>query len=434
MANSSFKRNANDVTQEITSISISWQSFSVLSPYLTTCLYGKGDPAVPDDKIHNPKNLGYDPRYLKTPPLHSLPEGMPSLICQELRYIFFETTALHLRHEDDYKIWWRRDGSMTCVDRRHLPTRFIEPKRVYQFLNKELIVYFETNSVSGYESTKIARYIYREWLHLHDGRPPFQRDGFFAKAVQISSNGPQNLQQLSACHRRICQQLSDRLDDLVDFYPRTRTPQPPFFEPIPSKKIQSWQDSGYVLRHLFRALYIVVDRGSLEESREPDLIWQDHDSLALYLKDIHNGGLSQCTVLLVKTGDEAHLHSPISFLPLFDAGLALNVNRRDYYDDAEETVVRVKLNVAVRFVWELLRKEEDALEEVRQLAEGLRQEQDTFCEVWVERVMSHSHRVGIDNNEYTWLAVRRALARTNNEAFEEDQVFPTWERIRHWTC
>lgn len=61
-------------------------------------------------------------------------------------------------------------------------------------------------------------------------------------------------------------------------------------------------------------------------------------------------------MLLVKTGDEAHLHSPINFLPLFDAGLALNVNRVDYHGDVEETVVRVKLDVAVRFVWELLCK------------------------------------------------------------------------------
>jgi hypothetical protein len=72
---------------------------------------------------------------------------------------------------------------MTGVDRRHLPAGFIEPKRAYQFLDKDLIVYLETTSVSGHYRTKIARYIYREWLHLHDGRPPFQRDGFFAKVV-----------------------------------------------------------------------------------------------------------------------------------------------------------------------------------------------------------------------------------------------------------
>ncbi|EEU34514.1 uncharacterized protein NECHADRAFT_54457 [Fusarium vanettenii 77-13-4] len=416
--------------------SISHQSFSALSPYLTTCLSGTRDPAVPDDNIRHHENLGYDPKYLKIPPLYSLPEGMPNLICQELRYIFFEVTALHLRHEDEYKIWWRRDGSMTCIDRRHLPAGFIEPRRVYQFLNKELIVYFETMSVSAYYSSKIARYIYREWLHLHNGRPPFQRDGFFAKAVQISKNGPQNLKQLSACHGRICQQLSDRLNDLVDFHPRTRprTPPPRFFEPIHGKKIQSWRDSGYILRHLFRALYIVVDRKSLEESPEPDPIWQDHNTPTLYLEDVHNRDLARCTVLLVKTGDEAHLHSPISFLPLFDAGQALNVDRVDYHDNVEETVVRVKLDVAVRFVWELLCKEEGALDEVGQLAEGLRQEQDAFCEAWVVRVMGHSHRVGIDNNGYAWLAIRRALARMNNEAFEEDQVYPIWERIRHWIC
>ncbi|KAH8672170.1 hypothetical protein BGZ61DRAFT_458991 [Ilyonectria robusta] len=429
MSNSSLKSSAKDATQDITSIP--WQSFSILSPYLTTRISTIGDPTIPDEETHKRENFDYDPRYLETPSLHSLPEEMPNLIRQELRHIFFEVTALYLRHEDDYKIEWRRDASMTCVDKRH---QIIQPKRVYQFLNKELIVYFETQSVSGSYSAKIARYIYREWLHLHHGRPPFQRGSFFAKAVQISKNGPQNLKQLSAFHHRICQRLSVRLDDLVDFYPATRptTSRPLFFEPIPSRKIQSWRDSGYILRHLFRALYIVVDSQALAEPREPDPIERDHDDPNLYLEGIHNRCLSRCTVLLVKTGGEAHLHSPISFLPLFDAGLALNVNRGDYHNNGEETVVRVKLDVAVRFVWELLCKEEEALEEVGQFAEGLRQEQDAFCNAWVERVMSHSHQVGIDNNGYTWLAIRRALARMDSEAFEEDQVNPMWEGVRCW--
>lgn len=102
MTNSLVKPNAGDVTEEITSIS--HQSFSVLSPYLTTCRSSTRDPAVPDDNIRNYKNLGYDPRYLKIPPLYSLPEGIPTFLRQELRYIFFEVIALYLRHEDEYKI------------------------------------------------------------------------------------------------------------------------------------------------------------------------------------------------------------------------------------------------------------------------------------------------------------------------------------------
>ncbi|KAJ3540662.1 hypothetical protein NM208_g4965 [Fusarium decemcellulare] len=429
MSNNSPSSSARDATQHITSIP--WQGFSVLSPYLITRLSMAGDPTIPHEITHPREDHCHDPRYLEIPPLHSLPEEMPNLIRQELRQIFFEITAERLRHESEYNIWWRRDASMTCLDKRRLPVRVIEPRCLYRFLNKEIMVYFETKSVSGYYSGKIARYIYREWLHLYDGRPPFQRDSFFAKAIQIGENGPQNLKQLSAFHHRICQDLSGRLDDLVDFWPTVISPRQPFFEPIQSREIQSWRHSGYVLRHLFRALYMVVDSQALAEPKKPDPVKQDHDDPLLYLEGITNRCLSRCTVLLVKTGDEAHLHSPISFLPLFDAGLALNVNRGDYYDNVEETVVRVKLNVAVRFVWEVLCKEEEALEEIGQLAEELRQEQDAFCEAWVDRVMSHSHQVGIDNNGYAWLAIRRALARMNGEAFDEDQVHPAWERIRH---
>ncbi|KAF5017840.1 hypothetical protein F66182_10201 [Fusarium sp. NRRL 66182] len=412
-------------------IPISSSSFSVLRPYLVTCNRGR-DATIANDDMRNQNDVGYDPTYIEMPSIHALPENMAELIRQELRPIYFEITAAGLRGEDTYRVWWRRDASMTSMDKRYC----VEPRRLYHFLNKEVMVYFETDSVAGTASAKICRYIYRQWLRLNHGRPCFQRDGFFAKAAQISdTDGPQNLKQLHVLHRRICLQLSRRLDDLVDFYPdaKTKTPRPPFYEPVHTKDIQSWRDNGYMMRHLFRALYIVVDNQALVEP--PALLpVQPTDDPDVYLEHPQEQSLSVCTVLLVKTGDEAHLHSPISFLPLFDAGLASNVNRTDYQGESsgEETVVRVKLSVAMRFVWELLRREEEALESIGQFAQDLRQEQDTFCDAWVEKVMSHSHRVGVDKNGYSWLAARRALARMNGEAFDEDQVYPFWEKLRRW--
>ncbi|KAM0547787.1 hypothetical protein ACHAPJ_010248 [Fusarium lateritium] len=143
---------------------------------------------------------------------------------------------------------------------------------------------------------------------------------------------------------------------------------------------------------------------------------------------------STVTVLLVKSGDESQLSSPISFLPLFDAGLALDVNREDYKDGVEPTVARVALDVAIRFIWELLMKEEAAAQEAAKVAERLREEQSAFCEAWVSKVIAHSQEIGIDANGYSWLAIRRALARKNGEAFDDDQVNPMWEWLRHWTA
>ncbi|RKK84028.1 hypothetical protein BFJ69_g2330 [Fusarium oxysporum] len=153
-----------------------------------------------------------------------------------------------------------------------------------------------------------------------------------------------------------------------------------------------------------------------------------------YLEGVIEREMAKCTVLLVKTGDEAHLSAPVSFEPLFDAGLALNVNRDDCddgYGDGE-TAVRVNLDVAVRFLWGLLQKERGALRGLGEIARELEAEQDMLFEKWLDKVMRCSHEVGFENNYHTWSATRRAAARLNGEAFDVDQVFPFWERLRSW--
>lgn len=222
------------------------------------------------------------------------------------------------------------------------------------------------------EGDRLGRYVYREWLRLHDGRPPFQRHSFFAKAVQIGDNGPRNLEKLTAFHEALCGVILSHLDDVVDFCPEFDqemgmnpvTERPPLFGPRPSQRVQSWRNHGHTMGHLFRALYMIVDDQSHER-----------EDVAQYLETEHDRRLSQCTVPLVKTGDEAHLHSPISFLPLFGAGL---------------------------------------------------NEQDELCEAWVNRVMKHAEDIGLEANRYTWLATRCARARLNGEAFDDDQVNPFW--------
>ncbi|RTE70171.1 hypothetical protein BHE90_015437 [Fusarium euwallaceae] len=406
-------------------------NFSVLSPYR---IANDGDTLLLGQNSRRQEGNGYDSRYLRLQiqSLHSLPKEVPDLIRKELRRLFFEETAHNLRQEDDYKVFWLRYASMTRIDERRPPQHFINPAGAHQFLNKEVMVYFEPTSVSDFYGRKIGCYIYREWLHLHNMRPIFQRDSFFAKAAHISNSnsGPQNLEQLSIFHRHLCEQLSTKMDQLVDFYPN-RPSAPPLWGPMPSRKIQSWRDHGHIMRHLFRALYIVVDRQALAEEPPPRRL--EHLEAFNSMEAEAELDLSRCTVLLVKTGDEAHLHSPISFLPLFEAGVALPVNREDYRGDLEETVIRVKLNVAVRFVLKLLGREEAALKNLRWEAKVLRDEQERYCDAWLNKVMAHSDEVGIDNNRHTWLASRRALARMNNEAFEEDQAYPAWEILRRWT-
>lgn len=142
--------------------------------------------------------------------------------------------------------------------------------------------------------------------------------------------------------------------------------------------------------------------------------------------------MSRCTVLLVKTGHESHLHSPVSFQFLFDLGLALDVGRQDYSGDFEETVVCVKVDVAIHLVWELLRSEERALGVLGQAAQGLVNEQQELCDAWVERVMEHAREVDHDTISFTWLAVCRTLARLNGEAFDLQQITILEQSLRGW--
>lgn len=369
-----------------------------------------------------------------------MPDEASSLIRKELRAIFFEETALYLRGVEPYRLGWRRGGLLTTIKEPTLSKQRFAPQDTMSYLNKQIMVYFEPTSVTSVEDDRLGRYVYRQWLRLHNGRPPFQRHSFFAKAVQIGDKGPQNLDELTAFHKDLCGVISDHLDDTVDFYPEFDqgmgmspvAERPALFGPRPDQRVQSWRNHGYNICHIFRALYMVVDDQSLSEARGPARARREREDAARYLEEAHDHRLSQYTVLLVKTGDEAHLHSPISFLPLFEAGLALDVRRDDYYGASQDRVVRVKLETAIRFVGELLRKEERSLKHLRQEAQRQRDEQEELCEAWVERVMEHSEDIGLEANGYTWLATRRARARLNGEAFDEDQVNPSWEHLNHW--
>lgn len=130
----------------------------------------------------------------------------------------------------------------------------------------------------------------------------------------------------------------------------------------------------------------------------------------------------------MRTGNDSHLSSPISFLPLFQSGLEFNVNRPDYQDEPEPTVVRVKLETALQFIADLLKKEE-ATPEIQRCI----QEQDEGCQDFVDRMIYDCREFGIDSHRSYWAAFRRVRARLENEAFEDDQAIPSWECLCRWT-
>ncbi|KAF4462894.1 hypothetical protein FALBO_10287 [Fusarium albosuccineum] len=427
----------NDIPPVI--IPIPFYSFLEHSPYLITYLPSETDPTTPDLSLSCRDGPSYDSKYARiiSPPWQSLSEEMQGLILNESRGLSFEETANELCSLDTYAVKWRQILDIPLVKWRRPGDVDIEPEEIIKFLNKEVMIYLDTKSIDYCEYGTLGRYIYRERLHLYNGRPPFQRDGFFAKATRFHDPESDGLYRLSAFHTGLSQMLSAHLDDYVDFYPydmRSQTIPPPHYQTIPDRAIQSFRDHGYLLRPLFRALYLFVDGRALAEYPGPMPAQRGEAECHLaYRQRVNIQSMSRVSVLKVKTGDESHLSSPISLLPLFDAGSALDVNCPDYQDEMEPTVARVKLDVAICFVWELLIKEETASSEAAKQAERLREEQQAFCEAWVRKVVIHSQEVGIDTNGYSWMAIRRALARKNGEAFDYDQIVPWWELLRHWT-
>jgi hypothetical protein len=137
-------------------------------------------------------------------------------------------------------------------------------------------------------------------------------------------------------------------------------------------------------------------------------------------------------VLLVKTGDEGHLSAPISFQDLIDGGQTLNVNRHDVESGIEGGVVRVKIDVALQFIFDLLAREMHALPHIRQEFDHLEAEQREGCVKWVENTVRYGEDIGMDNSYYTWLGIRRAAARVNGELFDIDQIAPRHEWMGCW--
>ncbi|KAJ0140668.1 Uncharacterized protein HZ326_16452 [Fusarium oxysporum f. sp. albedinis] len=314
---------------------------------------------------HDREHFGIDPRYLEAP-LSFKPETS-HLVRRELEKIFFEDVALRVRHEDRFRGGWLMNGTITKIDTPRLTDFELKPDYLMGFFNKEIMVYFESDSGTRDGRGKIIRYIYREWLRLHGGRPSFQRGAFFAKPAQIHSTGPQGLDQITTFHHDLSNYITTRSQDLVHF--EQWDYKPPRFSTKPKEEspelqndseVKSWRDHRFMVGYLFPALYMVFDDQCLPEPSphvSPEGL-HGNDRI-YYLEGVIEREMAKCTVLLVKTGDEAHLSAPVSFEPLFDAGLALNVNRDDCddgYGDGE-TAVRVNLDVAVRFLWGLLQKE-----------------------------------------------------------------------------
>ncbi|KAI1137693.1 hypothetical protein F5Y05DRAFT_413644 [Hypoxylon sp. FL0543] len=283
--------------------------------------------------------------------------------------------------------------------RRHFPRRGILcaalAPDVQDMLGSQSAVYFvvggsepdTAGQCHGYLDRRLGCYIYRTWHALHGGRPNLQRHHFFAKALRMleSEATRRSIPGLVATHRRLCDAAAALLESEVVSL-RREDPASDGFPP-PTGTARTWCEHGLSLGHMFRAVLLVADEHvfPMECPVRPVEEFPGHDpawKVAAGLEQL----TPECGVLM-KISEESKL-------------------AEEFY------VVRVKIGVAMRFMFDLQAEEEAAIPSLRQVSAMLTWEREGGCHAWVESVLRHASlkEVGVDGNRFTWEAVRRINA------------------------
>ncbi|KAI1146295.1 hypothetical protein F4825DRAFT_441119 [Nemania diffusa] len=352
------------------------------------------------------------------------------LVRRHLSDLFYEAAALCLRFQPPFSHGWSRTLLMPKPAEVSLRTHELD------LWNKQTAVYFIGDSRNsghnhGYTDRRLGAYIYREWHRVHDGRPNLQRYNFFAKALQVTKSLDSfDVAAVIDIHRRLCNSMSAKLNEKVIFrylggVESTNFPQ--------ADIAKTWREHGFTMGHLFRAVLLVADENVIPETCPVQPEWEISDGstlkeIAAWLERL----MPECRVLMVRTGDDAHLSRPVSF-----ASLVGPLNSDQGNGSGQVDMVRVTVPVAIRFLHELQVHEEAAYLDLRRVADRMTEDRERACREWVDSVMRHAEDVGMDGNMYTWKAVRRMWAARDGETFsdgqgDETRLFPLYSWTSIW--
>ncbi|KAI0180991.1 hypothetical protein GGR52DRAFT_14164 [Hypoxylon sp. FL1284] len=368
-------------------------------------------------------NQKYVARAASTP---LTPEEL-NIVRDLLRDIFHEQAFKHLRFYSTalWNSWTRHRGLVAPAPQHQDTVRWVPD--VSDYANKLTALYFVGDDSAGhrhgYNTCKMGSYIYRLWYSLHRGRPNSQRGHFFAKSLWFHDGEETSwtIPGIMAAHRRLCDATAARFDNEVVHLHRDQSHATCTSNlcPSPAETAQTWREHGLSLHHLFRSVILVADEKVLPAECPLHHLETDDDNesrdLLLWLERL----MPERSVLMVRTGDDAHLSHPISFEKLIKEGKTNPLGLEDGKLAEESDVVRVTVGVAVRFLVALQAEEEAAIPRLQQAAATLTEEREEACRAWVESVVRYasSNETGIDGNQFTWDAVRRMWAERDGEIF-----------------
>ncbi|KAI1140870.1 hypothetical protein F5Y05DRAFT_423772 [Hypoxylon sp. FL0543] len=415
--------------------------------------YGDAEKMVDCNPIVDRINDFYDQRYAQSPTVEPLSESMVCLVRSQLASLFYERMAVGIQCTVRFRSEWTKKSNelsyyIRSFHRPRLPLKMFFPRshlirsHLLEYADVHVAIYFDWfGDASCFRTIKcntewLGRYVWRKWFDWHGGRPPFLGHQKFVKPIGLKGSEPRDIQNVREFHRSLCDAVSIGLSQQE--LPKQSPPTPrsgPMRQRLRNPKptqlpdLRPYTDRGREMAHLFRAIVIIVDDQVMQDA-EPEIyrrVIVPRKENAYYEKG-RDWVVSQYSVLLFRTGDDAHLSSPISFQSLYESGKALPVNRPDCDDDGI-SVTRVKIDTAVEFLLDLIQREREAIPSIGLAAEIENRQHLDACEKWVDGVMEDAGRVGIDENGFTWEAVRRAKAALNGEVFDEFQINPTWNDL-----
>lgn len=401
--------------------------------------YVDAEENVDCDLLADDRSDFWDQRYAQAPTAEPLSEGMMRLVRSQLATLFYERMAIGIRCTLNFKVEWYHMCGTThdprSFDQPRLPPGIFVPRsrtvreHLLEYADVHVAVYLPNYRTRQFGPCVLGRYIWGKWFSWHDGRPPFLGYQRFSKPITLKGTRLRDVQNILGLHRSLCDAVSIGLSQRE--LPR-RSPSMHRSSHIRLKprrmNLRTYKDRGREMAYLFRAIVIIVD-DQVMQYKEPEFCCPVPAPGSPKASACNRSWVaSQNSVLLLRTGDDAHLSSPISFQSLYDSGKALPVNRPDCDDDGM-TAVRVKIDAALEFVFDLIHREQEAIPAIGLAAEIENRQHWEVCEQWVDGVMEHAGRVGIDKNGHTWQAVRRAKAALNGEAFDHHQTDPPWTHL-----
>jgi hypothetical protein len=294
--------------------------------------------------------------------------------------------------------------SMLQKNRSMLPC--IQKGMEYLFCNKATAFYWTQSAQNRRDcGPLILGSIWNTWFGALDREPQVELDEFFAVPISVERNGPETISDLLRAHECLCAQVQGMLEEKRAEAGATPT------------RTHVWLDPRYFKLHpICEALIAVFDEYTVVAAEKHPDGFRHYDDVA-----------QKQTILLVRTGNEDRLSTPISFDSLRHEAMPLARN-----DDMGATdIIRVPLQVGVRFVANLLCREEVAFPEIGLGGSTISNEPDHPATKWerealdwAEEELAHEQERGAFSPFSSAATVRKAMQLHRPEEYPPGHFAP----------